>query len=175
MSVRNVARNSPERTSSPHSHALRHTGIKNYECEERGKKFTTKGTHTHILNHSGVMNYKWAECGKGFPAIGALLDRDTHTFRHTGLREFKCDVCGKCFKTKTDIANHRKIDTLLRWWCVCVWWIESVLWVLCFHHCFYYNGAIYNHLTPSLLFASSFLNNWSLYNIFTRSIVTWNL
>ncbi|MPC62631.1 Zinc finger protein 266 [Portunus trituberculatus] len=60
----------------------------------------------HSLTHSGVRNYECDECGKRFPTIARL---NQHAFRHTGLREFKCDDCGKCFKTKRDIARHVKV------------------------------------------------------------------
>ncbi|XP_063853162.1 putative zinc finger protein 840 [Scylla paramamosain] len=59
-----------------------------------------------VGRRSGVKNYECDECGKKFTTISRLNE---HAFRHTGVREFECDVCGKCFKTKGDIARHVKI------------------------------------------------------------------
>ena len=48
-------------------HTLIHSGVKDYECKQCGKKFASKSYLTiHTLIHSGVKDYECKQCGKRF-------------------------------------------------------------------------------------------------------------
>lgn len=86
-------------------HELRHSGVKNFECETcHNKFFAETDLRTHIARqHATDLPFICEKCGQGFSSKG---QRTNHYNTHLESREFACDVCSKSFKTKYILKAH---------------------------------------------------------------------
>ncbi|KAF8384670.1 hypothetical protein PRIPAC_73812 [Pristionchus pacificus] len=87
-----------------------------HECDECGKKFTTKKSmETHKVVHTGKRNHVCPQCGWEFMRRSDLL-RHLKTVDHSkpvkcakDKRKFECEMCGTPFYRLADKSNHIKI------------------------------------------------------------------
>nr|CAI5855698.1 unnamed protein product [Callosobruchus analis] len=91
-------------------HQVKHTGLKQFQCQHCGKQFCTRsGLEKHVVQHSDkpriatVKNFLCMVCGKGFTASPSLK---VHMRRHTGETPHQCQFCTKAFADKTSLKQH---------------------------------------------------------------------
>ncbi|XP_030374673.1 zinc finger protein 700-like [Scaptodrosophila lebanonensis] len=91
-------------------HMLRHTGVKNYECTECGKKYYTEhllSLHVRI-SHKGEKPYVCKHCGRAFHNS---TSRSMHERIHTNIRPYACKTCSKTFNSASGRKRHELIHT----------------------------------------------------------------
>ncbi|KAM9332972.1 uncharacterized protein KZ484_018086 isoform 2-T2 [Pholidichthys leucotaenia] len=94
----------------------RHTGNKQYFCEECGSgSIGLSHLKIHKLIHSGVKQFVCEKCGKAFSHMSSLK---THKLIHTGVKPFVCGQCGKAFTQMSHFRAHEVTHTGVT---VCVW------------------------------------------------------
>ncbi|XP_034112804.1 transcription factor Ouib isoform X1 [Drosophila albomicans] len=94
-------------------HMIRHTGIKNFECQRCSKRFYTDHLlqlHERIV-HQGERPYGCKYCNKTFHNS---TSRAVHERHHTNLRPFSCDYCEKEFISASDLKRHILIHNGIR-------------------------------------------------------------
>ncbi|XP_001359298.3 zinc finger protein 239 [Drosophila pseudoobscura] len=94
-------------------HMLRHTGIKNFACQDCGKKYYTDhllSLHQRIV-HRGEKPYTCKYCGKSFHNS---TTRVIHERIHTNARPYACNYCNKCFSSASGRKRHELTHTDVR-------------------------------------------------------------
>ncbi|XP_016980335.1 transcription factor Ouib [Drosophila rhopaloa] len=114
-------------------HMLRHTGMKNFACQECGKLFYTDhlmSLHQRIV-HQGEKPYACRYCSKSFhnsttrvihervhtnakpygcnqcdKSFSSASGRKRHELIHTGVRAFSCTICEQTFQRNTHLKAH---------------------------------------------------------------------
>ncbi|XP_016998839.2 transcription factor Ouib [Drosophila takahashii] len=114
-------------------HMLRHTGMKNFACQECGKRFYTDhlmSLHQRIV-HQGEKPYACRFCTKSFhnsttrvihervhtnakpytchhcdKSFSSTSGRKRHELIHTGVRAFSCTICEQTFQRNTHLKAH---------------------------------------------------------------------
>ncbi|XP_017062202.2 zinc finger protein 2 [Drosophila ficusphila] len=94
-------------------HMLRHTGIKNFACQECGKRFYTEHLmtlHQRIV-HQGEKPYSCRYCSKSFHNS---TTRVVHERAHTNAKPYACRHCDKSFSSASGRKRHELIHTGVR-------------------------------------------------------------
>ncbi|XP_022218562.1 zinc finger protein 287 [Drosophila obscura] len=94
-------------------HMIRHTGIKNFECQDCGKKYYTDhllSLHQRIV-HRGEKPYACKYCDKTFHNS---TTRVIHERIHTNARPYACNHCSKSFSSASGRKRHELIHTGVR-------------------------------------------------------------
>ncbi|KAH8355971.1 hypothetical protein KR200_004486, partial [Drosophila serrata] len=92
-------------------HLQRHTGLKQFECEECGRKELTP----HLLNlhvrikHRGELPYVCKYCGQRFGNCNLRLRHERN--HNPRPRQYKCPICDKGFQEKKTLQNHAVVHT----------------------------------------------------------------
>ncbi|XP_003736722.2 zinc finger protein 91 [Drosophila pseudoobscura] len=87
-------------------HKLRHTGVKNFECQfsECGKRFATrKELVRHQRCHTGEKPFVCSYCSRRFSDASS---REEHHRRHRNEKRFECKTCGKSFVSSGCLRKH---------------------------------------------------------------------
>ncbi|XP_016952224.1 transcription factor Ouib [Drosophila biarmipes] len=114
-------------------HMLRHTGMKNFACQECGKRFytdhlmslhqrivhqgekpyacrfCTKSFHnstTRVIHERGHTNAKPYTCHHCDKSFSSASGRKRHELIHTGVRAFSCTICEQTFQRNTHLKAH---------------------------------------------------------------------
>ena len=91
------------------AHMKIHAGIKPYECEICGQRFTTTvNLNLHKRKHDGTLHedpYVCDICGQKFTRPYNLK---THQRLHTGEKSYECGVCERKFARKDTLDMHTK-------------------------------------------------------------------
>ncbi|XP_051864105.1 zinc finger protein 721-like [Drosophila albomicans] len=94
--------------SNMKDHALRHSGIKKFQCQECISKFFTRSQlllHVRV-HHKGEMPFVCKYCGMGFRNSPS---RCRHELKfHANQLPFACNICPKAFVSKISLNNHKQ-------------------------------------------------------------------
>ncbi|KAH8358770.1 hypothetical protein KR093_002276 [Drosophila rubida] len=94
--------------SNMKDHAVRHTGIKKFHCQECSSKFFTRPQlMLHIrVHHKGEMPFVCKYCGMGFRNSPS---RCRHELKfHANQLPFACNLCPKTFVSKISLNKHKQ-------------------------------------------------------------------
>eukprot|EP01083_Nonionella_stella_P293703 998876_1 len=89
-------------------HKKRHLSVSeanSFVCEVCGKKLLNQSRTAHMLIHSGTKDYECLQCGKKFRDKATL---EQHIRVHTGVKPYGCNMCEKRFSHRTSLVYHRK-------------------------------------------------------------------
>ncbi|XP_022218550.2 zinc finger protein 226-like isoform X2 [Drosophila obscura] len=94
-------------------HLTRHTGVKQFECEECGRKeFTMHLLSLHIrVKHKGELPYSCKYCGQRFDNCIKRLRHERQHKECPDIRPHVCPVCGKAFQLKRALRMHEIVHT----------------------------------------------------------------
>ncbi|XP_026849033.1 transcription factor Ouib-like [Drosophila persimilis] len=94
-------------------HLKRHTGVKQFECEECGRKeLTMHLLSLHIrVKHKGELPYTCKYCGQRFDNCIKRLNHERHHKEFPDIRPHVCPVCGKAFQLKAALRRHEIVHT----------------------------------------------------------------
>ncbi|XP_026849040.1 transcription factor Ouib-like [Drosophila persimilis] len=94
-------------------HLTRHTGVKQFECEECGRKeFTMHLLSLHIrVKHKGELPYTCKYCGQRFDNCIKRLRHERQHKECPDIRPHVCHVCGKAFQLKRALRMHEIVHT----------------------------------------------------------------
>ena len=87
--------------------------MKNYYCNECGKRFIRKKhlTYLHLNEHTITKRYK-SYLGKGlnikFIAIPQLHSKDINSHRYSNKTTKKCEYCNRIFYYGKALKNHQE-------------------------------------------------------------------
>uniref|UniRef100_A0A8C4S973 Zinc finger protein 83-like n=2 Tax=Erpetoichthys calabaricus TaxID=27687 RepID=A0A8C4S973_ERPCA len=91
------------------SEARTHTGKKNFQCLECGKKFRTSSIlKNHQRIHTGEKPFVCGECNSAFNQLAHLK---RHQRIHTGEKPYSCSVCKSTFNQFAHLKTHQRIHT----------------------------------------------------------------
>ncbi|KAJ8957204.1 hypothetical protein NQ318_007766 [Aromia moschata] len=93
--------------SNIYNHMIRHTGEKQYQCNQCNKRFIAKPQlRQHLLVHSGLKPYVCSLCAKAF---NNLYNLQVHERIHKGDRCHICPICSKGFLEKSYLRKHMSV------------------------------------------------------------------
>ncbi|XP_034659896.1 transcription factor Ouib [Drosophila subobscura] len=94
-------------------HLTRHTGVKQFECKECGRKeFTMHLLSLHIrVKHKGELPYSCKYCGQRFDNCIKRLRHERQHKESPDIRPHVCPVCGKAFQLKRALRMHEIVHT----------------------------------------------------------------
>ncbi|KAH8292404.1 hypothetical protein KR054_009406, partial [Drosophila jambulina] len=92
-------------------HLTRHTGVKQFECEECGRKeFSQHLLNLHVrVKHRGELPYVCKYCGQRFGNCNLRLRHERN--HNPRPRQYKCPICDKGFQEKKTLQNHATVHT----------------------------------------------------------------
>lgn len=93
------------------SHAVQHTGIKPFACDECDRRYTTEqalAMHQGLCHGDAPLLIKCNVCAKLFKGRASL---QRHMQTHTGNKPFTCDVCQKAFADSHTVTIHMRLHT----------------------------------------------------------------
>ncbi|XP_064550476.1 zinc finger protein 454-like [Drosophila montana] len=95
--------------SNMKDHALRHSGVKKFECEEcRSKFFTRPLLLLHIrVHHKGEKPFVCKYCGMGFRNSPSRCRHERKY--HANELPFECSLCTRTFISKISLEKHRLV------------------------------------------------------------------
>ncbi|XP_017016822.1 transcription factor Ouib [Drosophila kikkawai] len=94
-------------------HLTRHTGLKQFECEECGRKeFTLHLLKLHVrIKHRGELPYVCKYCGQRFDNCIKRLRHERGHKESPVHRPHTCAICKKAFKDKITLRFHAVVHT----------------------------------------------------------------
>ncbi|KAH8251840.1 hypothetical protein KR038_009366 [Drosophila bunnanda] len=94
-------------------HLTRHTGLKQFECEECGRKeFTLHLLNLHVrIKHRGELPYVCKYCGQRFDNCIKRLRHERGHKESPVHRPHTCAICKKAFKDKITLRFHAVVHT----------------------------------------------------------------
>ncbi|KAH8242923.1 hypothetical protein KR032_003038 [Drosophila birchii] len=94
-------------------HLQRHTGVKQFECEECGRKeFTLHLLNLHVrIKHRGELPYVCKYCGQRFDNCIKRLRHERGHKESPDHRPHTCAICKKAFKDKITLRFHAVVHT----------------------------------------------------------------
>nr|CAH7764781.1 unnamed protein product [Callosobruchus chinensis] len=111
-SIVDTVKNEDEEAADLKRHHIKHTGLKQFQCQHCGKQFCTRsGLAKHVDQHldkpriATVKSFLCMVCGKRFTASPSLK---VHMRRHTGETPYQCQFCTKAFADKTSLKQHTR-------------------------------------------------------------------
>lgn len=85
-----------------------HQGLKNYQCSQCPKKYTTNGhLNDHIKSeHDKIRNLSctFEGCLQSFARKSVLK---VHMRKHTNEKPYMCDICSKAFSESSNLKIHK--------------------------------------------------------------------
>ncbi|XP_017868046.1 PREDICTED: zinc finger protein 62 homolog [Drosophila arizonae] len=95
--------------SNMKDHALRHSGVKKFECEECCRKFFTRPLlKLHIrVHHKGEKPFVCKYCGMAFRNSPSRCRHERKY--HPNELPFECDICDQTFISKISLDKHKEV------------------------------------------------------------------
>ncbi|KAH8409779.1 hypothetical protein KR222_007137 [Zaprionus bogoriensis] len=93
--------------SNMKDHALRHSGVKKFDCDECPRKFFTRPLlMLHVrVHHKGEKPFVCKYCGMGFPNSPSRCRHERKYHAHE--LPYECNQCSRTFISKVSLEKHK--------------------------------------------------------------------